>query len=267
MDLKPAICPFCGGDLRLPEDKKTLKCMYCGKDIIVSEAIEKAVGPTIENMLTLARCASNSGNNKEAYDYFTKVLELSPSHYEAWFGKGASAGWLSTLADFRFPEMITGFENALKYCPQDKTEEMKLKSADMINKVAVALYKLNCDLMFEYGRSGNEAENFYTRCRGIVNALELANSYSPADKQIIENIIDVCKSQIEGVQYKDFNEYGQIRKKSRVNPQYAQTLRLKMDEYVSKRGALDPLCPICRVPLTWIPQYKRWYCYTDQKYA
>ena len=29
----------------------------------------------------------------------------------------------------------------------------------------------------------------------------------------------------------------------------------------------QPLCPICHQPLTWIPQYKRWYCYKDQKYA
>ncbi len=29
----------------------------------------------------------------------------------------------------------------------------------------------------------------------------------------------------------------------------------------------QPLCPMCRGPLTWIPQYKRWYCYKDQKYA
>lgn len=29
----------------------------------------------------------------------------------------------------------------------------------------------------------------------------------------------------------------------------------------------QPLCPICNKPLTWIPQYQRWYCYTDKKYA
>lgn len=28
-----------------------------------------------------------------------------------------------------------------------------------------------------------------------------------------------------------------------------------------------PLCPHCGKPLTWIPQYKRWYCYNCQKYA
>ncbi len=29
----------------------------------------------------------------------------------------------------------------------------------------------------------------------------------------------------------------------------------------------QPLCPICNQPLTWIPQYKRWYCYNDKKYV
>ena len=29
----------------------------------------------------------------------------------------------------------------------------------------------------------------------------------------------------------------------------------------------QPLCPTCNQPLTWIPQYKRWYCYNDKKYV
>lgn len=29
----------------------------------------------------------------------------------------------------------------------------------------------------------------------------------------------------------------------------------------------QPLCPSCGKPLTWIPQYQRWYCYNDKKYA
>jgi sporulation protein YlmC with PRC-barrel domain len=27
------------------------------------------------------------------------------------------------------------------------------------------------------------------------------------------------------------------------------------------------ICPTCKGPLTYIPQYKRWYCYKCQKYA
>jgi sporulation protein YlmC with PRC-barrel domain/ribosomal protein S27AE len=29
----------------------------------------------------------------------------------------------------------------------------------------------------------------------------------------------------------------------------------------------QPMCPNCKGPLTYIPQYKRWYCYKCQKYA
>ena len=33
------------------------------------------------------------------------------------------------------------------------------------------------------------------------------------------------------------------------------------------RNSTQPLCPTCNQPLTWIPQYKRWYCYNDKKYV
>ena len=29
----------------------------------------------------------------------------------------------------------------------------------------------------------------------------------------------------------------------------------------------SPICPTCKNPLTYIPQYQRWYCYKDQKYV
>ena len=31
--------------------------------------------------------------------------------------------------------------------------------------------------------------------------------------------------------------------------------------------AQQQICPICQGPLTWIAQYRRWYCYNDNKYA
>ncbi|MEM3530504.1 MAG: PRC-barrel domain-containing protein [Nitrososphaerales archaeon] len=29
----------------------------------------------------------------------------------------------------------------------------------------------------------------------------------------------------------------------------------------------QPICPTCGKPLTYIQQYKRWYCYNEQKYV
>ncbi len=31
--------------------------------------------------------------------------------------------------------------------------------------------------------------------------------------------------------------------------------------------ASQQICPTCGEPLTYIPQYKRWYCYKDKKYV
>lgn len=35
----------------------------------------------------------------------------------------------------------------------------------------------------------------------------------------------------------------------------------------AQQQSTQPLCPTCNRPLTWIPQYQRWYCYNDQKYV
>lgn len=239
MEFKAAICPNCGADLRLPEDKKVLKCMYCGKDVIVHDAIDKAIGPNIENMLALANSAKQSNNNKEAYDYYTKILELNATHYEAWLGKGECAGWQSTIAEPRWQETVAGVENAIKFCPENLKEKMKLKAADVINRVGVGYFQLSSNHMYDFGRVGTEQENFYTRCQNVIALWELAHSYAPTDLQIIDNIIHVCKVQIEGVNYKEFNQYGEYNALSKVNDNYSAKMTAKMNEYVNKRRALD----------------------------
>jgi len=40
-------------------------------------------------------------------------------------------------------------------------------------------------------------------------------------------------------------------------PQQAQT---------PQQQTTQPLCQTCGKPLTWIPQYQRWYCYNEKKY-
>jgi tetratricopeptide (TPR) repeat protein len=241
MEFKAAICPNCGADLRLPEDKKILKCMYCGKDVIVHDAIEKASGPTIENLLALAKSALQSNNVKEAYDYYNKVLELNPTHYEAWLGKAESAGWQSTIAEPRLRETMNGVETAIKFAPENLKGKIRLRSADILNRVAVGYHNLSLNHMFDYGRVGNGKEEFYTRCQDAIYIWELANSYAPNNVQIIDNIIAVTQLQIEGVNYKEFNQYGEYTAVSHVNDDYAAKMTAKMNEYIAKRGALDPL--------------------------
>jgi len=35
----------------------------------------------------------------------------------------------------------------------------------------------------------------------------------------------------------------------------------------AEQQSTHPICPTCNQPLTWIPQYQRWYCYNDKKYV
>jgi predicted RNA-binding Zn-ribbon protein involved in translation (DUF1610 family) len=234
MELKPAICPICGGNLSIPEDKTVVKCMYCGNDIIVREAIEKAVGPTIENYLVLARSAISSRNYKEAYDYYTKALELDLKTYEAWLGRAEviAARWRALFdGKFRLPEVITEIENAIKFAPPGKEEEIKIKGAQLINQITVALFEHTLHYPISY-------QGWY---EPIVRALEVAHSYSPHDKTIIDNIIYICKELIEGVKYSYYDIDGNIGHGLFRPPSSLKSLlKSKMDEYIEKRRALDP---------------------------
>lgn len=91
MTFKAAKCPNCAGDLQVPEDRDTVKCMYCGSDIIVREAIKLAGGVNIENLLMLAKKSEDAGASKEAYKYYSTVLEYDPNNVDAWVGKGFTA--------------------------------------------------------------------------------------------------------------------------------------------------------------------------------
>jgi tetratricopeptide (TPR) repeat protein len=89
MEFVAAKCPNCAGELRLPDDKTKVKCMYCGFDVLVKDAI--AAGPSLENLKQLAFAAEADGNYEESYEYFKRVLELDPRNFDALLGKAIAA--------------------------------------------------------------------------------------------------------------------------------------------------------------------------------
>lgn len=92
MTFKAAKCPNCAGELQLPDDRDSVKCMYCGSDIIVREAIKAAAGAVnIENLMMLAKNAEKAGKNDEAYKYYSSVLEYDPKNVNAWMGRGLTS--------------------------------------------------------------------------------------------------------------------------------------------------------------------------------
>ena len=49
--------------------------------------------------------------------------------------------------------------------------------------------------------------------------------------------------------------------------QPTQAAAQPMQQTQPVQQSTQPMCPTCGRPLTWIPQYQRWYCYNDKKYV
>jgi sporulation protein YlmC with PRC-barrel domain len=51
-------------------------------------------------------------------------------------------------------------------------------------------------------------------------------------------------------------------------PQQQQsTYQAQPTQTAAQQQSTPPVCSTCGKPLTWIPQYQRWYCYTEKKYV
>ena len=75
MTFKAAVCPSCGGELQVPDNRDSVKCMYCGTDIIVREAIQAVSGVNIQNFLQLAATARDSSFNIESCNVCHRAFE------------------------------------------------------------------------------------------------------------------------------------------------------------------------------------------------
>jgi sporulation protein YlmC with PRC-barrel domain len=50
-------------------------------------------------------------------------------------------------------------------------------------------------------------------------------------------------------------------------PEQQQVFQTSAAQPAAQQQSTQPMCPTCGRPLTWIPQYQRWYCYNDKKYV
>lgn len=41
MEFLKGVCPHCSGELQIPHDRETVICMYCGKELLVKDALEQ----------------------------------------------------------------------------------------------------------------------------------------------------------------------------------------------------------------------------------
>ncbi|NLC26454.1 MAG: tetratricopeptide repeat protein, partial [Fastidiosipila sp.] len=142
------VCDICGGKLTMSTGGIAV-CGSCGMEHTkerMQEKVQEIKGVVqidnthmINNYLNIAENAYNSNNSKEAESYCNKVLEIDPVNYQAWFLKGKSAGWQSTINNPRFPEAVSAFSNAIKNAPEDIRDKVVDDAISQIKKLSEAL--------------------------------------------------------------------------------------------------------------------------------
>ena len=144
------VCDICGGKLVMGSGGIAV-CDSCGMEHSpdrMKEKIQEVKGVVrvdnshmVDNWMKMGTAAAQAGNNKEAYEYFTKVIEVDPNNWRAIFEKGKAGAWQSTLANLRISELYQGIKMALEIIDGLDLSEEELISIK--NEFAVALFNLN----------------------------------------------------------------------------------------------------------------------------
>jgi len=188
-------CDICGGKLVMGTGGIAV-CDSCGvehsKDRM-QEKVQEIKGTVrvdnshmTESWMKMGHAAASAGNHKEAYDYFTKVVEIDPRNWRAIYEKGKAGAWQSTLGNLRMPEIYQGVKLALEIIAssnlsQEDTLEVK-------NEFAVALFNINnaiTDLMDQNLRDidglyfdSHWDQMWQTRQRYVTNVEQLEDAIS-----------------------------------------------------------------------------------------
>jgi tetratricopeptide (TPR) repeat protein len=203
--------------------------MYCGGTIIVRDAINAAAVASLPNLLKLARVALQSRNYREAYDYFTRVLEADSDNWEAWAGKGEASGSLSGPREFRLLEIVTCFGNALQSVPVTERLRIDERFASVVDKNAGQYYtEMRSALSPAFGQEFYW-QSYLTETRRIIDALEDAHRLTPKNATILLAILHVCKNNLDTVSY--LNQFNGRSSKRGIPDDMKTLMRKKIARY------------------------------------
>lgn len=193
----------------------------------------------ISNLLGLARTAQLAGNQEEALGYFNRVLEADPTISEAWLGKGKAAGWQSTLVNIRLNEAIVAFSHAIATAPEPEKPDMTAQAVEEVNRIAVALYGMARRQLDEFVALPATWEQYLNQVGQLLNALEEVRVWSPQDRTTLENIVHLCKDNIEGISYNDPYDYNVV-KAWHLSPEYEALLKSRLEAAAAALREIDP---------------------------
>lgn len=191
----------------------------------------------VDNLLGMAKTALIGGNNDEAISYYNRVLEVDPKLSEAWLGKGKATAWLSNLQNIRLNEAIISFNHAIATALDNERDSIIELVVQEINNVVVALYQLSREHMIQFVSLDNSWPDYILQVSQMIDGLETAKSWMPDDETTLNNIVHLCKDNIEGYSYRD--EFNNEPRLCSITPDYEMFLRTSMDNAAASLKLID----------------------------
>ena len=119
MKLTAAKCPSCGADIKVDRSLKFTKCEYCNSRIIVEEAIENLIQvelkdvPTFDNYLKLGNRYWENKEFSEAYQAYSRAVEIEPDNPLVVLRRGLSRSMASDYNHFEITSAISGLKSSI----------------------------------------------------------------------------------------------------------------------------------------------------------
>ncbi len=199
MALINAVCPQCGATTELETARDFGFCQSCGAKIMLEDAVSAAPSESPEpafsgqagSFFQLAEDSFASGNTRDAYEYYTKVLESEPMNPKALYMKGICAVYNSDPQTIRISDYVQGLI---------KAKEVAFANAGGGGTVLQDIEQKSLDLLqFWLGKGvpkqpeSEEMGDCITQFSKAVNVSSLATAmvdavYSEAAKEKIVNL-------------------------------------------------------------------------------
>lgn len=164
------VCQTCGCKYTMEEVRKMLA--GGGADVPAPAPVKVDNSAAIANYLKMARTALEADNNSEAESYANKIIELDPTHSEAWYIKGEAAGWQSTVAKPRLSESVSAWLNAIEHAAEEDRFELREKIAGCYTRLFLAMVSLRTG---NFGKIQSK-ENYQGTKRSIEDGVTMMNT-------------------------------------------------------------------------------------------
>lgn len=201
------ICELCGSN-SLTKVDDLFVCDYCrtkytpeqARKMLVEGSVRLDRSGDIGGLNEIATKALESKNYKEAFEYANRILEIDPRSSAAWYAKGVSSGWLSTVSNIRILEMINAFKTCIDFAKDQERERLKEKCASQVNIICVACWNISLHHVSQFASVDGTWEGHVACARQALDGFSLSHAWHP-DRQPLDNIVVVASGLINGAAY------------------------------------------------------------------